>query len=75
MEEANRLGFGVVGFTTAESFASHLDYLLDHQDEYGWAERAGLDLYRRHRSPNGPPHSTIYHCSYRQLSSIFDDFE
>jgi epoxyqueuosine reductase QueG len=44
MEEAHRLGFGDVGFTTAEPFVSHLDYLRDHQDEYGWAERAGLDL-------------------------------
>lgn len=67
MEEAHRLGFGDVGFTTAEPFVSHLDYLRDHQDEYGWAERAGLDLIRRHRSQNGPPHSTIDHCSFGSL--------
>ena len=44
IEEAYRLGFGDVGFTSAESFTSHLDYLRKHQDEYGWAERVGLDL-------------------------------
>jgi epoxyqueuosine reductase len=44
IEEAYRLGFGDVGFTSAEPFSSHLDYLRDHQDEYGWAQGVGIDL-------------------------------
>lgn len=44
IEEARSLGFGDVGFTTAEPFTSHCDYLRDHQDEYCFAEAVGLDL-------------------------------
>ena len=44
IEESRRLGFGDVGFTSAEPFTSHLDYLRNHQDEYGWVERVGLAL-------------------------------
>jgi len=39
--ESRRLGFGDVGFTTAEPFTAHLDYLRSHQAEYGWVEKAG----------------------------------
>ena len=42
--EALRLGFGDIGFTTAEPFESHRDCLARRQDEYGWAEKAGLAL-------------------------------
>lgn len=38
------LGFEDIGFTTAEAFASHREILLARQEEYGWAEKAGLDL-------------------------------
>jgi epoxyqueuosine reductase len=44
IEESRRLGFGDVGFTNAEPFTSHLDYLRNHQDEYGWVERVGIAL-------------------------------
>jgi len=44
IEESQRLGFGDVGFTNAEPFTEHLDYLRGHQDEYGWVERAGIAL-------------------------------
>ncbi|MCG6534480.1 MAG: HEAT repeat domain-containing protein [Syntrophales bacterium LBB04] len=42
IEESRRLGFGDVGFTTAEPFTSHLDYLQKHHEEYDWMR--GLDL-------------------------------
>jgi epoxyqueuosine reductase len=42
--KACELGFEDVGFTTAEPFDTHLDFLKDRQDEYGWAEAAGLKL-------------------------------
>ncbi len=44
IEEALRLGFGDIGFTTAEPFESHRACLAGRQEEYGWAERAGLAL-------------------------------
>jgi len=44
IEEALRLGFGDVGFTTAAPFESHRECLSRRQDDYGWAERAGLAL-------------------------------
>ncbi|HUN55993.1 MAG TPA: 4Fe-4S double cluster binding domain-containing protein [Smithella sp.] len=42
--EARRLKFADIGFTSAEPFASQKEYLLAHQEEYGWAEIAGLGL-------------------------------
>jgi epoxyqueuosine reductase len=42
--EANRLKFADIGFTHAEPFASQKEYLLARQEEYGWAEEAGLSL-------------------------------
>ena len=42
--KAGELGFEDTGFTTAEPFDTHLDFLKDRQDEYGWAEAAGLKL-------------------------------
>jgi epoxyqueuosine reductase len=42
--EAGRLGFADIGFTDAAPFTSQKDYLLAHQEEYGWAEAAGLSL-------------------------------
>jgi epoxyqueuosine reductase len=42
--EAKRLGFADIGFTTAETFTSQKEYLLAHQEEYGWIEAAGFSL-------------------------------
>jgi epoxyqueuosine reductase len=44
IDEANRLKFADIGFTGAELFASHKEYLLAHQEEYGWVEKIGLSL-------------------------------
>jgi epoxyqueuosine reductase len=44
IDEALRLGFVDAGFTTAEPFESHREFLRGRQDEYGWAERVGLAL-------------------------------
>ena len=44
IEAANQYGFADVGFTGAEPFSSHREFLADHQDKYGWAEAAGLHL-------------------------------
>ena len=38
------MGFADVGFTTAEPFDSHREFLSHRQQEYGWAESAGLAL-------------------------------
>ena len=42
--EAKRLGFADIGFTNAETFNSQKEYLLAHQEEYGWTEAAGFSL-------------------------------
>jgi epoxyqueuosine reductase len=42
--EAKRLKFADIGFTDAEPFVSQKEYLLAHQEEYGWAEAVGLGL-------------------------------
>jgi epoxyqueuosine reductase len=42
--EAKRLKFADVGFTDAQPFVSQKEYLLAHQEEYGWAEAVGLGL-------------------------------
>jgi epoxyqueuosine reductase len=42
--EAMRLGFNDIGFTGAEPFTSQKEYLLNHQDEYGWTEAVGFSL-------------------------------
>jgi epoxyqueuosine reductase len=44
IDEALRLGFEDVGFTTAELFDSHKRYLHEHAEEYAWAEEEGLNL-------------------------------
>jgi epoxyqueuosine reductase len=44
VEEALRIGFADAGFTTAEPFESHREFLRARQEEYGWAEQAGLAL-------------------------------
>ena len=44
VEEALKLGFEDVGFTTAEPFDAQLEYLRNHQEEYGWTEKVGLGL-------------------------------
>ncbi len=44
IEEAKRLQFADIGFTTAETFASQKEYLLDHMEEYGWTQKAGFNL-------------------------------
>ena len=43
-EKARQLGFADIGFTDASPFVSQKDYLLAHQEEYGWAEQLGLNL-------------------------------
>jgi epoxyqueuosine reductase len=42
--EAKRLKFADIGFTDAQPFVSQKEYLLAHQEEYGWAEAIGLGL-------------------------------
>lgn len=42
--EAKRLKFADIGFTDAQPFTSQKEYLLAHQDGYGWAEAIGLSL-------------------------------
>ncbi|KQC08111.1 MAG: PBS lyase [Smithella sp. SDB] len=42
--EAKRLKFADIGFTDAKPFDSQKEYLLAHQDGYGWAEAIGLGL-------------------------------
>ena len=42
--EATRLGFADIGFAAAEPFVSQKEYLLAHQEEYGWAEAVGFSL-------------------------------
>ena len=42
--EAKRLKFADIGFTDAQPFSSQKEYLLAHQEEYGWAEAVGLGL-------------------------------
>ena len=44
IEKAFELGFEDVGFTTAEPFDAQLEYLRNHQEEYGWTEKVGLGL-------------------------------
>ncbi|MFZ5571104.1 MAG: epoxyqueuosine reductase [Thermodesulfobacteriota bacterium] len=41
---AHQNGFADVGFTTAEPFGSHREFLEARREEYGWAEAAGLAL-------------------------------
>jgi epoxyqueuosine reductase len=42
--EAKRLQFADVGFADAAPFTSQKEYLLAHQEEYGWTEKSGLKL-------------------------------
>jgi epoxyqueuosine reductase len=42
--EAKRLQFADIGFTDTQPFVSQKEYLLAHQEEYGWAEAVGLGL-------------------------------
>ncbi len=41
---AHHNGFEDVGFTTAEPFETHREFLEARQEEYGWAEAVGLAL-------------------------------
>ncbi|MFP4477513.1 MAG: epoxyqueuosine reductase [Desulfatibacillaceae bacterium] len=43
-DKARDLGFGDVGFTTAEPFDSQKDILAEREKEYAWCQYAGLDL-------------------------------
>ncbi|HNY65982.1 MAG TPA: 4Fe-4S double cluster binding domain-containing protein [Deltaproteobacteria bacterium] len=43
-DRALALGFIDVGITTAEPFDRQREFLLARQEEYGWAEKSGLDL-------------------------------
>lgn len=42
--KAEELGFDDTGFTTAEPFPDHEALLNRFEEEYAWAEKAGLDL-------------------------------
>jgi epoxyqueuosine reductase len=42
--EAKRLKFADIGFTDAQPFDSQKEFLLAHQEEYGWAEAVGFGL-------------------------------
>jgi epoxyqueuosine reductase len=44
IEKAHKNGFEDIGFTTADPFDDHKDFLLSRKEEYGWAESVGLDL-------------------------------
>ena len=44
VKRAKNLDFEDIGFTTAEPFDSHREYLLSKKDEYGWLKDRGLDL-------------------------------
>jgi epoxyqueuosine reductase len=44
IKKGQALGFEDVGFTTAEPFHEHEKLLLSMEDEYGWADKVGLDL-------------------------------
>ncbi|MBF0398322.1 MAG: epoxyqueuosine reductase, partial [Desulfobacterales bacterium] len=37
-------GFEDIGFTTADPFDSHKEFLMTHKEEYEWAEAVGLEL-------------------------------
>jgi len=37
-------GFADIGFTTAEPFHTHKEFLSSRHEEYGWAQAVGLDL-------------------------------
>ena len=44
IKAAYECGFEDIGFTTADSFDTHKEFLATHQEEYGWTEAVGLDL-------------------------------
>ena len=44
IQAAGQNGFEDIGFTTAEPFESHREFLEARPEEYGWAEAVGLDL-------------------------------
>jgi epoxyqueuosine reductase len=46
VQAAHENGFEDVGFTTAEPFESHREFLTGRQEEYGWAEQVGLELMK-----------------------------
>lgn len=46
IQKSKECGFEDVGFTTAEPFETHREFLADRQAEYGWAETVGLELMK-----------------------------
>ena len=46
IQKAKEFGFEDAGFTTAEPFETHRQFLEERQAEYGWAEAVGLDLMK-----------------------------
>jgi epoxyqueuosine reductase len=44
IEQAQKLGFGDLGFTSAAPFRDHEKLLLERNDEYAWTDNQGLDL-------------------------------
>jgi epoxyqueuosine reductase len=44
IEQAEKLGFGDIGFTSAAPFTDHGKLLAKLTEEYAWTETAGLDL-------------------------------
>ncbi|HSV97113.1 MAG TPA: 4Fe-4S double cluster binding domain-containing protein [Spirochaetota bacterium] len=55
IEEAHRLGFVDIGFTTAEPFDSHLECLEKNREAYEWAPKLGLDLFKGTDPRTGMP--------------------
>ncbi len=44
IQAARENGFEDIGFTTADPFDTHREFLSARQEEYGWTEAVGLDL-------------------------------
>lgn len=44
IDAAHRIGFEDIGFTSADPFDTHKEYLLTHPEDYAWTETRGLGL-------------------------------
>ncbi|MFZ1985089.1 MAG: 4Fe-4S double cluster binding domain-containing protein [Desulfatitalea sp.] len=63
-------GFEDIGFTTAEPFESHRQFLAAHQQEYGWVEAMGLGLLQgtdpKSAMPQGQTIIVLMEAYFRQ---------
>ncbi|HOD15348.1 MAG TPA: 4Fe-4S double cluster binding domain-containing protein [Spirochaetota bacterium] len=70
INEAMSLGFADAGFTDASPFESHRECLSGRQEEYGWAESAGLALMAgvdpRSVLPSAKSILVILDCYFRE---------